>query len=360
MTESVKGVPGLRGHEVLVLGATGSVGGRLAAALHGAGARVRALHRRSEQATELARHGFVPHAGDLSDPDSIARAAEGCSHLFHCAGEADHRADPQALSWLHVAGTENVVNAARSVGVSRMVMLSCADVRLQNRERIHIREDQPMLGAPLGPWARTKLLAEEVALQATAADFGVVALRPAFLWGAGDHTNLPVLCREGLSGGVRLFGSGEGLFSVCAIDNLVHAMGLAAFADAAVGKAIHVTDGEYETAGEFFNALSLALSLPAPRRGVGPVARGMARLRDLQRRAGETGYSDVVRRGRGCLLDIQRAINDLGYVPLRSRTEALADLTEDVVTRGGVAEVARHRRSPPGPELAQAFERLAG
>ena len=346
--------------EVLVVGATGSVGARLAAALVQDGTRVRVVHRNPHAAANLRQAGFEPHAGHLGDPESLRGAAEGCQVLFHCAGEACLRADATALSWVHVAGTENVITAARAAGVARVVMLSCADVRLQNSDRIHIREDQPQNKAPLGGWARSKLLAEEMALQASCAELEVTALRPAFLWGRGDFTNLPALCREGLSGGIRVFGSGSSLFSVSHIDNVVHALRLAAAAPAVVGKAIHVTDGQYETAYEFFVALSQALNLPKPRRAWGAISRASARLRDALHLGApdDPGLGDVVRRGRGCLLDMQRAINELHYAPIITRSDAMADLAAFVEEQGGVSALAKHRRKVAGRDEVAAFQRF--
>jgi len=347
--------------QVLVLGATGSVGARLAAALRAGGSRVRVLSHQQDAMAGLQESGFEPFAGHLGDPESLVRAAEGCQVLFHCAGEACLRADPTALSWLHVAATENVITAARAAGVARAVMLSCADVHLQNKDRVHVREDQPQSKAPLGAWARSKMLAEDMALQSSDARLEVTAVRPAFLWGRGDFVNLPALCREGLAGGIRLFGWGSALFSVAHIDNVVHALRLAAAAPRASGKAIHVTDGEYETASEFFSALSQALGLPRPRRGVGSISRATARLRDVLNLGGpdDLGYVDVVRRGRGCLLDMQRAINDLHYAPIITRGAAMADLAAFVQEQGGAAALAKHRRRVAGREEVAAFKRLA-
>ena len=115
--------------------------------------------------------------------------------LFHCAGESALHAAPAALSWINVAGTENAIDAARHAGVARVRACCRAQTsRSLNRDRVHWKENAVLAQAPLGAWARTKLLAEELALQASDATLCVTALRPAWLWGPGDHTNAPALC----------------------------------------------------------------------------------------------------------------------------------------------------------------------
>jgi nucleoside-diphosphate-sugar epimerase len=240
--------------------------------------------------------------------------------------------------------------------VKRFVLLSCADVSLLNKDRLHWKENATLGEAPLGGLARSKLLAEELALHASNAALSVIAIRPAWLWGPGDHTNSPALCREAQAGGVRLFGSGDNLFSTTYIDNLVDALIAAALAKNADGQAFHVADAEVLTAGEFFGKLCAALGVAPPRRGIYALAYTAAVLRQ---RTGMRGAwaEDVVRRGRGILLDGLRAHQLLEYQPRthvdagmqalavwakqQGGPDALAKLARDAAS---AADVAHHRQ----------------
>ena len=81
MTEETR--PGPR---ALVTGATGFLGGHLAAALVSRGYRVRALSRRTSGLDDLERLGVEVVRGDLADVPSLVRAASGVGLVFHAAG----------------------------------------------------------------------------------------------------------------------------------------------------------------------------------------------------------------------------------------------------------------------------------
>lgn len=343
--------------KVLVTGATGFVGAALTRALLQRGDHVRALVRNAEAATGL--EGAELHAGDLGDPNSIARAATGCELIFHCAGESASHASPEALDWINVAGTENTLAAARHAAVARLILLSCADVSLRNADRLHWREQAALAQAPLGALARSKLLAEEVALPASDSNLLVTAVRPAWLWGPGERTNMPALCAEAALGGVRLFGSGDPLFATTHIDNLVAAMLLAAGAPDIGGLAIHVADAETLTAREFFEPWCAALGLRPPRGGSYALSYAAASVRRRLHLRGPWP-EDVARRGRACLLDCERAIRLLQYTPplsVEAGLRALADWAKQV---GGPPAIARKARPPSGPAEVAHMRKLAG
>lgn len=295
---------------------------------------------------------------ELGDPDAIADAAHGCEVVFHNAGIASARAHPRALDWVNVAGTENVVNAAREAGARRVVYLSCADVSLHNADRVHWGEGRVVTVAPIDAHARSKLLAEEVALSKSDKRLEVTALRPAWLWGPGDHTTLPALCAEAASGGIRLHGSGENLFAALHIDNLVPALINAATATKAPGNAYYVADSEVLTAREFFEQLSRACGLTPPRRGVFAIDLAWAWLRE---RIGDDPalVSDVVRRGRASLFDVQAASRDLNFEPKVSVDEGMRSLAAWVQRAGGPAAVIGLQRPNVDARSVDAQARLA-
>jgi nucleoside-diphosphate-sugar epimerase len=350
--------------KIAVTGALGYVGSALCRRLSERGEQVCALVRPGGDAAALAAQSTLSALGvelreaDLADPNTLAEGAEGCDAMVHCAGESVRHAPPAVLSWLNVAGTENALAGARHAGVRRFVHLSCADVSLVNRDRVHWKEDAVLGQAPLGAYARNKLLAEELALQKSDARMSVVAIRPAYLWGPGEHTNLPELCRQARQGGVRLCGGGQNLLSAAYIDNVVSVLVAAARSDRVTGQALHVADPDFLNAGEFFGQLCKALGLPPPKSGLYALEYALAFVRQ-RRRAPGMWCDDVARVGRGGLLDCLRALTLLEPEPAVSVERGMATVASWAQTAGGPKAIEALARKPAGPEEVARCERLA-
>lgn len=337
----------------LVLGASGFLGGAIAARLLERGDALRVLVRSDADAGAWDARGIEVCRGDLGDPDSIAEAADGCRWVINAAGIVSPAAHPRALRWTHVAGTENLLNACQHVGVERLVHFSCADATLANVDRVHWDEARTSGGKPFGARARSLQLGEELAVTTSALE--VVALRPAWLWGPGDTSRLPGLLREGLSGGIRLVGDGRTYFATTYVVHAVDAALAALRVRDAAGRVFHIADALFQHTRDFFQALSAALGLPAPRSGLPfAIAWPLARLR------GEAAAAELLQRGRSTLLDFGAAIGALDYDPHISMEDGLAALAAWVEERGGVEAVAALEREPPGADAVDAQVRAAG
>src|SRR5436305_14886370 len=117
-------MPALQTHmkPTLVTGASGFLGWHVARVLGEHGHRVRALVRPGSRVTGL---DVETVTGDLRDAASLERAVAGCGLVFHVA--ADYRLwakDSSDLYRSNVDGTRNLLNAARSAGVERVVYTS--------------------------------------------------------------------------------------------------------------------------------------------------------------------------------------------------------------------------------------------
>ena len=109
----------------LVTGATGFVGSAVARALAARGHTLRLLVRPGGDRRNIDGLAAELAEGDLTDPASLARAADGCRTLVHVA--ADYRLwvpDPEAMMRANVDGTRALLLAAQSRGVERMVYCS--------------------------------------------------------------------------------------------------------------------------------------------------------------------------------------------------------------------------------------------
>lgn len=172
----------------LITGATGFVGWHVARLLVERGRRVRALVRPSARLRELPDVEAV--TGDLREPDSLARAVEGCEAVFHVA--ADYRLwapDSREMYRTNVEGTRNMLEAARRAGVEWIVYTStvgCIGLPADSPGD----EDTPVtLAGMTGHYKRSKFLAEQVALDFARGGLPVVIVNPTAP--VGDHDFKP-------------------------------------------------------------------------------------------------------------------------------------------------------------------------
>jgi hypothetical protein len=109
--------------KALVTGATGFVGSHLAEALRRRGDEVTALVRSPSKASALGSLGVRLVPGDLDDPGSLERAAEGQDVVFHVAGLLAAR-DEETFLRVTRDGTASLAAAAARARVGRFVYVS--------------------------------------------------------------------------------------------------------------------------------------------------------------------------------------------------------------------------------------------
>src|SRR5919199_1514127 len=120
---------GARRVKALVTGATGKVGNAIARALHARGDEVVVLARDPDKARAVLPQGVGVVRGDVTDPESLRPAMDGCELVFNAMGMPEQWVrDESVFERLNARGTDNVVRAARDAGVRRFVQTSTIDV----------------------------------------------------------------------------------------------------------------------------------------------------------------------------------------------------------------------------------------
>ena len=166
--------------KILVTGATGKVGSRLAKRLAQRGDRVRALVRDQARAADLREAGIELAVGDLLQPDSLAAAVQGVDAVVHCAAFF-RGATPEQAHAVNDLGTQHLAHAVRAASVKRFIFTSTGLVYGPNGGRL-AREDDPC--TPSAAYPMSKLAAERFLLALERLDVRV--LRLPFVYGDGD------------------------------------------------------------------------------------------------------------------------------------------------------------------------------
>lgn len=164
--------------KILITGATGKVGSRLAKRLAQRGDQVRALVRERSRATDL--QGIELAVGDLQNTRSLQAAVRGVDVVVHCAAFFRGATDEQAHA-VNELGTQHLANAARAASVKRFIFTSTGLVYGSTGGKL-TNEDAPC--SPTVAYPVSKLAAEHFLLGLEGLDVRV--LRLPFVYGDGD------------------------------------------------------------------------------------------------------------------------------------------------------------------------------
>lgn len=186
---------------VLLTGATGFLGRRIALALTDRKLRLRVLVRETSDTTALENLG--PNVeivtGDLNDPESLLAACTDVETIIHTAAFVSFQTtDRERLLFVNGEGTANLVNMALEVGVRRLIHLSSVAVlnRRDGGPVVTIAERWPE-ERPNTSYAESKFAAEREVWRGQAEGLEVAVLYPTHMLGAGDweHEHAPRLWR---------------------------------------------------------------------------------------------------------------------------------------------------------------------
>lgn len=177
----------------LVTGATGFVGFHVAKVLREKGLDVVALVREESDSSALRPLGVETVKGDIRDFESVVRALEGCRQLYHIA--ADYRLwvpDPATMYEINIQGTRNVMEAALRQGTEKVIYTSTVGALCASSNgKPSNEEESPDIREMIGPYKRSKFLAERVVDNFIKKGLAVVIVSPSTPIGPMDRKPTP-------------------------------------------------------------------------------------------------------------------------------------------------------------------------
>jgi dTDP-glucose 4,6-dehydratase len=259
------------GKRVLTTGAGGFIGSHLVERLASEGAKVRALVHyngrgdRGWLAQSPIERELDVVVGDVSDSESVLSAMEGVDVVFHLAALIAipySYAAPRSYARTNVEGTLNILQAARQVGVSRVVHTSTSEV-YGSAATIPMTEDHPRRAQ--SPYAASKVAADAF-VEAYHRSFAVpaVVVRPFNAFGPRQSARavIPSIIAQALTRPEIELGALEPTRDFNYVADLVEGFLLAGSTQGVDGETIHFGTGVETSIGDVVRKVGEILERP--------------------------------------------------------------------------------------------------
>lgn len=250
---------------VLVTGASGFLGGRLAEVLLNEGEQVTVLARSTSDLSHLPAsltHRLRVVRGDLTDRESLLGAVRDATYIFHCAAASTDWAPLEVYLESNVRGTEMLLTTAlKQRQLQRFIHVSTTDVYgypiIPCAEMGEIRE----VGLP---YNQTKIRGEQAVWQASREGLPVTVVRPATIYGPRGKAFVTDIADLLRSRQMAHIGGGTATGGFLYVDNAVAAMISAAQSASAEGQVYNLADGTGATWNQYVKALAEGLGYRLP------------------------------------------------------------------------------------------------
>lgn len=251
---------------VFMTGATGFIGGRVAAALRGRGDEVVALVRSPEKAGALRELGCELIEGNLSSLSAIQAGTEGADAVIHAGAiykigiPSSERED---MFDANVRGTARVLDAAIEARVPRILYVSSVVV-FGNTEGQIVDEGFRRPHRRFATYyEETKVLAHEVADERIARGAPIVMVQPGPVYGPGDHSELGEMVDQSASGKLKAKMLPDAGYMLAHVQDIADGI-VAALHKGEIGES-YVLGGERLTMGDLIDRVSGLAGRKPPR-----------------------------------------------------------------------------------------------
>lgn len=230
----------LSGKSILVTGATGFIGSRLAELLSiQEKANVTGIGRNLDRIPGLHELDIELKAVDLLNIEALKEAVKGKEIIFHAAAVLDN--DPEIARAVNVEATEKLAKLAIEAGVRRIVHVSTVGVYDMSVSDI-LDETMPLAYDHPATYVRTKSRAERSLLDVSKnSDLEVAIVRPSMVYGPGPGVWTEMMFKNVRKGDPAFLGDGSTNFNPVYIDDVVDLLIRCAKSTKAAGEAFNAS-----------------------------------------------------------------------------------------------------------------------
>lgn len=224
--------------KILVIGATGFIGGAVVKRLLKESFNVKILVRNKERIK--ARKEAEINKGDLRDFKSIDNAVKGVDVVINCAAALPHHKLPDKDYWdINVLGVQNIVNACIANKTKKLIHISTVGIYGPTNERL-VSEKSKF--NPENVYAKSKLEGEKFINNSLFKSSSVI-IRPTIAYGPGDIRPVFLRLFKMINKGINIsIGKGNNYLHTVYIDNLVDVILKATEKESMLGEDFNVGD----------------------------------------------------------------------------------------------------------------------
>ncbi len=309
---------------VLVTGGGGFVGSHIVRQLLAQDIQCLVLGR--NRYPEMEALGAKTCQGDICDAAFLHKCCKDVDTVFHVAALAGIWGDWDDYYRVNILGTENVLAACRENRVPRLVYTSTPSVVFNGEDIENGDETLPYADHFLCHYAKSKVIAEKLILEASCKELLTCAIRPHLVWGPGDPHLIPRLLERGRKKQLKQVGDGTNLVDISYVENVAEAHLLAALnletSGTAAGNAYFISQGEPVNLWQWINELFAAMDVPKVESRVsfrlayfaGTVLEGLYRLARKQQEPKMTRFL-AEQLAKSHYFSNDKAKTDFGYSP---------------------------------------------
>jgi len=326
--------------KVAVTGGTGCLGRPLVQKLLDNGIDVNLLLHPSEEEINLWQNKLTNIRGEINSTIALETLTRECDIVFHLAGKVHSipktKRDENSFYKVNQVGTENLLRAAGSNGVKRVVFFSTVGVYGKD-SNFHGNEKSSC--NPITAYSKSKYLAENIILESHS-NYGPegVVLRFPVVYGKFDRGNVASLIKAIYNKHFFYFGDGTCKRSMISSENVAEAAINAGLEPSASNELFVITDGQDYELKELVDSIILALNKNWQAKHIPlTLAKTLGKLGDLFEKVIKIhmpfNSSKVSKLSSSLTFSCEKAKQQLKYKPVVSLNDGIAEEVEWLKTQ---------------------------
>ena len=311
----------------LVIGGSGMLGYEIVKQLRNEGKFVRVLDINplpEENGTEFIQ-------GDISNKKDVLKASKGVDIVFQTAAAVwDPKLPKSVYEEVNIQGNRNVIEVCKELGINKLVYTSTLDVVVDGKTPI-VDGDETLTypkKMPKDHYSRTKIIAEQMVIEANSPELVTISLRPVGMYGPRDRYHIANIVEVAKSKSNIKLGNGSARFSHVYSENAAYAHVLASkqlTKDSPIaGKSYFITDHHpAENLFTFMEPFLEGLGLPKPKISIPyRIAYFLATIAEIINPKSNFNRFSVIQTCIDHTFVHNKATEDFGYEPIISKEEA--------------------------------------